>query len=66
LSAQIRSEGQTGVLFALGMIERLRNLPGAKTDEIGLELEEERLPKRINLGPRCAKKGKRTPSPSGD
>jgi len=54
------------VLFALGMIERLRNLPGAKTDEIGLELEEERLPKRINLGPRCAKKGKRTPSPSGD
>jgi DNA-binding XRE family transcriptional regulator len=40
------------VLFALGMLDRLRDLAGAKTDEIGLALEEERLPKRIDLRPR--------------
>ncbi len=44
------------VLFALGMIDRLRDLASAKTDEIGLALEEERLPKRISLGPRRARK----------
>jgi hypothetical protein len=32
------------VLFALGMIHRLRELANAKSDEIGLGLEEERLP----------------------
>ncbi len=35
------------VLMALGMIERLANLVDAKHDEIGLVLEEERLPERI-------------------
>jgi DNA-binding XRE family transcriptional regulator len=44
------------VLFALGMLERLRDLASAKTDEIGLALEEERLPKRIDLGPRRTKR----------
>ena len=46
----------TAVLFALGMLDRLRDLASSKTDEIGLALEEERLPKRIDLGPRRAKK----------
>jgi transcriptional regulator with XRE-family HTH domain len=32
------------VLFALGLLDRLRDLASAKTDEIGLALEEERLP----------------------
>jgi len=44
------------VLFALGMLDRLRDLAGANTDEIGLALEEERLPKRIDIRPRRAKK----------
>jgi DNA-binding XRE family transcriptional regulator len=46
------------VLFALGMLDRLRDLASAKTDEIGLALEEERLPKRIDIRPRRAKKAK--------
>lgn len=40
------------VLFALGMIDRLRELAEARSDEIGLALEEERLPKRIEIRPR--------------
>jgi len=40
------------VLFALGMIERLRELAEARSDEVGLALEEERLPKRIEIRPR--------------
>jgi hypothetical protein len=44
------------ILFALGMIDKLRELAGAKSDEIGLALEEERLPKRIDLRPRRTKK----------
>jgi transcriptional regulator with XRE-family HTH domain len=51
------------ILFTLGMLDRLRDLAGAKTDEIGLALEEERLPKRIDIGPRrrkiVARKGER-------
>lgn len=43
------------VLFALGMLDRLRDLASAKTDEIGLALEEERLPKRIAIRPRRSK-----------
>ena len=45
----------TAVLFALGMLDRLRDLASAKTDEIGLALEEERLPKRIDIRPRRRK-----------
>ena len=44
------------VLFALGMLDRLRELASAKTDEIGLALDEERLPKRIDIRPRRARK----------
>src|ERR1017187_10045408 len=40
------------VLFALGMIDKLRELASAKSDEVGLALEEERLPKRIEIRPR--------------
>src|ERR1035441_8137577 len=43
------------VLFALGMLDRLRDLASAKTDEIGLALEEEHLPKRIDIRPRRKK-----------
>ncbi len=35
------------VLFVLGMVERLGNLVDVRTDAVGLELEEERLPQRI-------------------
>ena len=43
------------VLFALGMLDRLRDLASAKTDEVGLALEEEHLPKRIDIRPRRKK-----------
>jgi DNA-binding XRE family transcriptional regulator len=35
------------VLFVLGMIGRLGDLADSTTDQVGLELEEERLPQRI-------------------
>ncbi len=35
------------VLFVLGMVERLGELVDVRSDIVGLELEEERLPKRI-------------------
>ena len=37
------------VLFALGMGDRLSDLADVRHDAVGLELEEERLPKRIRL-----------------
>jgi transcriptional regulator with XRE-family HTH domain len=37
------------VLFVLGMIDRLSNLVDSSNDTVGLDLEEERLPKRIRL-----------------
>lgn len=37
------------VLFALGMAERLADVADPKHDSVGLELEEEHLPKRIRL-----------------
>ena len=40
------------VIFVLGMIDRLNNLVDLKYDVIGLELEEEHLPKRIRLSRR--------------
>ncbi len=36
------------VLFVLGMAERLGELVDVKTDVVGLDLEEERLPQRIH------------------
>ncbi|HEY9773084.1 MAG TPA: helix-turn-helix transcriptional regulator [Planktothrix sp.] len=37
------------ILFVLGMIERVGDLADARDDELGRQLEEERLPKRIRL-----------------
>jgi|SRR5580692_2797433 hypothetical protein len=37
------------VLFVLGMIDRLADVADARHDAVGLELEEEQLPKRIRL-----------------
>ena len=49
------------VLFALGMLDRMRDLASSSTDEIGLALEEERLPKRISIRPRRTKKSESEP-----
>ena len=46
------------VLFVLGMAERLGELADVKTDTVGLELEEERLPQRIRRPRRSSQKGK--------
>ncbi len=46
------------VLFVLGLTERLGELADAKTDTVGLELEEERLPQRIRTPRRLGHKGK--------
>jgi DNA-binding XRE family transcriptional regulator len=37
------------VLFVLGMIDKLRELASARSDETGLLLDAERLPKRIDV-----------------
>lgn len=42
------------VLFALGLISRLESLADVRSDTLGLELDEERLPKRIRR-PRSAR-----------
>lgn len=42
------------VLFALGMNDRVAALADARHDDVGLQLEEENLPKRIRL-PRSSK-----------
>ena len=34
-------------LFVLGMVDRLGALADASTDEVGLALDEERLPQRV-------------------
>jgi len=37
------------VLFVLGLVDRLAGIADVRRDEVGLALEEERLPKRIRL-----------------
>src|SRR5947199_4307350 len=37
------------VLFALGMADRLADVADPRHDAVGLQLDEERLPKRIRL-----------------
>ncbi len=37
------------MLFVLGMIDRLAEVASVQSDEVGLALEEERLPQRIRL-----------------
>lgn len=43
------------VLFILGLIPKLEHLADARSDDVGLQLDEERLPKRIRQ-PRAAAK----------
>ena len=40
------------VLFALGMVDKLADLADSRHDTVGLELEEEHLPKRIRFSSR--------------
>jgi transcriptional regulator with XRE-family HTH domain len=35
------------VMFVLGLTPRIADLADARSDEVGLQLEEERLPKRV-------------------
>ena len=37
------------VLFALGMIDRLKEIADASHDHVGRQLEEEQLPQRIHI-----------------
>lgn len=37
------------VLFVLGMVDRVGALADPATDEIGLSLDNERLPKRVHM-----------------
>lgn len=37
------------LLFSLGLADRLADLADAKRDDVGLTLEEERLPQRVRL-----------------
>ena len=37
------------VLFVMGMADRLGDLADPKNDNVGLQLEEERLPQRIRI-----------------
>ncbi len=37
------------ILFILGLEQKLADLADIRSDEVGLDLEEERLPKRIHL-----------------
>jgi transcriptional regulator with XRE-family HTH domain len=46
------------VFFVIGMIDRLTDLADARNDPVGLQLEEENLPKRIR-GARKREPGKR-------
>jgi DNA-binding XRE family transcriptional regulator len=46
------------VLFVLGMVERLADIADLKDDAVGLQLEEELLPKRIRVATKKRTKGK--------
>jgi DNA-binding XRE family transcriptional regulator len=43
------------VMFVLGLTPRLADLADSRSDEVGLQLEEERLPKRIRRSGRRPK-----------
>jgi hypothetical protein len=47
------------VLWVLGLSDRLTRLAAPETDAVGMELDEERLPKRIRL----KRVKKRSPNP---
>jgi transcriptional regulator with XRE-family HTH domain len=46
------------VLFVLGLTSRLAELADARSDDVGLQLEEERLPKRIRASGTSARSSK--------
>ncbi len=46
------------VLFVLGLTARLAELANVRSDEVGLQLEGERLPKRIRASGASARSGK--------
>jgi transcriptional regulator with XRE-family HTH domain len=46
------------VLFALGLVDRLRELAAPAHDDVGLALESERLPRRVRLAGSSAKRGR--------
>jgi hypothetical protein len=43
------------VLFVLGMISRLADLADVRSDDVGLQLDEERLPQRIRQSGKSAR-----------
>ncbi len=45
------------VLFVLGMVGRLAELADSASDELGLQLDEENLPKRIRIPQKEKRKG---------
>ena len=47
--ASVGMASYAGVIFALGMIERLSDLVDARHDLTGRALEEEHLPKRVRI-----------------
>lgn len=47
--AKVSMGAYASVLFVLGLADRLAGVADIRTDEVGLALEEERLPKRIRL-----------------
>lgn len=53
------------VLFVLGLSDRLGELADVKRDELGLALEEERLPKRVRAKKKPASKPRPPPYSAG-
>ena len=51
--------GYASVVFVLGMTDRLNDLIGANHDQVGRELEEENLPKRVRLSRTRSEKSNR-------
>ncbi|MBV9183365.1 MAG: XRE family transcriptional regulator [Acidobacteria bacterium] len=47
------------VLFVMGMVDRLADIVDPQNDPVGMQLEEENLPKRIRIG------RKQTPTTKG-
>jgi hypothetical protein len=46
------------VLYILGLASRVADLADARSDDVGLQLEEERLPKRIRQSGRAGRRSK--------
>jgi transcriptional regulator with XRE-family HTH domain len=46
------------VLFVLGLTSRIADLADARSDDVGLQLDEEKLPKRIRLPRQAGRRSK--------